>query len=71
VELGLVGLLVGELTAEVQLMSCCCEKLVAEAGDSFGTHIGSRYRATASKDLTVNTSVRACVSVCKTVKCEV
>jgi hypothetical protein len=44
-------------------VSCCCEKLVAEAGDRSGTRgrgpsaVGSRYRATASEDVTVDTNV--------------
>jgi hypothetical protein len=44
-------------------VSCCCEKLVAEAGDSSGTQkkgmsaVESRYRATASEDVTVDTSM--------------
>jgi hypothetical protein len=54
----------------------CCEKLVAEAGDSSETRgkgtssVESRYRATASKDVTmdINVCVRvhvfACVWVC-------
>jgi hypothetical protein len=49
-------------------MGCCCDKLVAEAGDSSGTQrkvtfaVGSRYRATASEHVTVDTSV--CVYMC-------
>jgi hypothetical protein len=48
-------------------VSCCYEKLVAEAGDSSGTqrkgnvHIESRYRATASEGVTVDTNVCVCV----------
>jgi hypothetical protein len=51
-------------------VSYCCVKLAAEAGDSLGTqrkgHVrfGSRYQATYSKDLIVDTNV--CVIVnCK------
>jgi hypothetical protein len=47
-------------------VSCCCEKLVAETGDSLGTQnaVGSRYLATVIEHLTENTSV--CVIVnCK------
>jgi hypothetical protein len=53
------------------VVSCCCEKLVAEAGDSSGTQRKgnvrrcSRYQATASEDVTVDTSV------CITVNCNV
>jgi hypothetical protein len=49
---------------------CCCEKLVAEAGDSSGTlrkgpsAVGNLYRATAIEDVTVGTSV------CVTVNCK-
>jgi hypothetical protein len=49
------------------VVSCCCKKLVSEAGDSSGTkrkgnvRRGSRYRATASENVTVDTSVRLCV----------
>jgi hypothetical protein len=44
-------------------VSCCCEKLVAEAGDMSGTQgetsaVGRRCRATANEDVTVDTSVR-------------
>jgi hypothetical protein len=44
-------------------VSCCYENLVAEAGDSSGPRgrgtsaIGSRYRATASEDVTLHTGV--------------
>jgi hypothetical protein len=43
-------------------VSCCCEKLVAEAGDSSGTQrtFGNRYRATTSEDVTVVTSLWMC-----------
>jgi hypothetical protein len=35
-----------------------CEKLVAEARDSSGTHaVGSRYEATVIEDVSVDTSV--------------
>jgi hypothetical protein len=45
------------------VLRCCCEKLVAEAGDITGNRrwrtsaVGSRYRATAREDVTVDTSV--------------
>jgi hypothetical protein len=46
-------------------VSCCREKLVVEALDRSGmSAIGSRYRATASEDATVDTSV------CVIVKCK-
>jgi hypothetical protein len=59
-------------------VSCCCEKLEAEAGifrepRGRGTSVvGSRYRATASDDVTVETSVCLCVCVflCVILNCE-
>jgi hypothetical protein len=51
-------------------VSCWCEELVAEAGDSSGTlrnghfAVGSRYQATASEDVNVDISVCVCVCVC-------
>jgi hypothetical protein len=53
-------------------VSCCCEKLVAEARDSSGTRRkgtsadGNRYRATANEDVTMD--IRACV--CVAVNCK-
>jgi hypothetical protein len=44
-------------------VSCCVEKLVAEAGDSSGTqrkgndHRSSRYGVTGNEDVTVGASV--------------
>jgi hypothetical protein len=49
-------------------VSCCCEKLVAEAGDSsrnqrkVNVRRRSRYQATTGDDVTVNTSVCVCNS---------
>jgi hypothetical protein len=53
-------------------VSCCCEKLVAYAGETSGTQRmenvrgWSGYLETASEDLTVGSSVcvRVCVRVC-------
>jgi hypothetical protein len=55
------------------IMSCCCEKLVAEARDSLGTQKkGNIYHwkllpNNSSEDMIVDT----CVSVCVIVKCNV
>jgi hypothetical protein len=46
-------------------VSCCCEKLVAEAWNSWGTPaVGSGYQATASEDMPEHACVRVCVCVC-------
>jgi hypothetical protein len=47
-------------------VNCCCEDLAAEAGNNSGIRRNGnvRYRATASEDVTVNTSVCACMRVC-------
>jgi hypothetical protein len=60
-------------------VSCCCEKLVAEAGDSVGTQRKGNVRhwkplpSNGSEDVTVDTSVCVCVCVCVCVivNCEV
>jgi hypothetical protein len=45
------------------IVSCCCEKLVAEARDRLGTQskrsvaVGSRYQTMASEDTIVDTRV--------------
>jgi hypothetical protein len=50
-------------------VSCCCEKLVAEAGDSSGTHRKGNVRSwkplpnNGSKDVAVDISVFVCVIV--------
>jgi hypothetical protein len=50
-------------------VTCCCEKLVAEVGDNWEPRgrgmsvVGSRYLATTSDGMTVDTSVRAWVCV--------
>jgi hypothetical protein len=52
-------------------VSCCCEKMVTEAVDSSGTQgkgksaVGSRYRATANEDVTVD------ANMCVIVNCNV
>jgi hypothetical protein len=51
-------------------VNCCCEKLVDEVGtvrEPRGrgmSAVGSRYRATASEDVTVDTRVGVCVGGC-------
>jgi hypothetical protein len=57
-------------------VSCCREKLVAEAGDSSGTQRkGSVLRwkplpSNGSEDVTMDTSVCVCVCVCVLVNCK-
>jgi hypothetical protein len=58
-------------------MSGCCEKLVAEAGDSSGTQRKENVRrwepllSSGIEDVTVDISVCVCVYVCVTVYCKV
>jgi hypothetical protein len=65
---------VGELVSEIEgccspvVVSCCCQNLVAEAGDSWEPRgrgmsvVERRYEAKASGDMTVGNIV--CVCVC-------
>jgi hypothetical protein len=52
------------------IVSCCYEKLVAETGKGTSV-VESRYRATASEDVTLGTSVCMCVFVCIIMNCKV
>jgi hypothetical protein len=51
-------------------VSCCCEKMVAEAGDSSGTQRKGNVRRLKplpnndSEDVTVDTRVCVCMCVC-------
>jgi hypothetical protein len=71
--------LVGELVSNrcSSVVSCCCWKLVAEAGDSSGTQRKGNVchwkplPSSGSEDVTVDTGACAYVCMCAKVNCKV